>query len=86
MGCAFAAPAVAAPPSPRAAIARDEPRTRGGAAPPAAPKLHLREMLVHEHVGVDPWKETFEKVRLLGAGLSGSVFLVRNKKTGATFA
>jgi hypothetical protein len=50
------------------------------------PKMHLRELLVHEHHGVNPWKESFEKVRLLGAGISGSVFLVRNKKTGSTHA
>ena len=48
--------------------------------------MHLRELLVHEHLGVDPWTDGFEKIRLLGAGLSGSVFLVRNRKTGLTHA
>ena len=53
--------------------------------PEAPPKHHLRELLVHEHSG-DPWADGFEKIRLLGCGLSGSVFLVRNKKTGLTYA
>jgi hypothetical protein len=52
---------------------------------PTPKQHHLREMLVHEHSG-DPWADGFEKIRLLGCGLSGSVFLVRNKKTGLSYA
>jgi calcium-dependent protein kinase len=59
---------------------RSTPRTGGTVSRP----IHLRERLIHES-HEDPLS-LFDIVKQLGVGLSGSVHLVKSKKTGTHFA
>jgi calcium-dependent protein kinase len=57
------------------------PRSAGGAGPRTT---HIRERLIHE-THEDPLA-LFDSVKQLGSGVSGSVHLVRSKRTGLEYA
>ena len=79
-----------ASPPPPLRTRSEEPSSSASLPPaPSTPgnsrRVHLRERLIHEHHGENPLA-SFDIVKQLGVGLSGSVYLVKSKTTGTLFA